>query len=175
MKARTTSDYKPPEFLVKLIPFLIVAYLATVIALFSYQPRIPSWTAPVHVVKALPSDPRIAQLDAFFAKHNCPKPYYSNEYIKAADGNHIPFALLPSISVVESSCGRHYRYSNFWGWNSAKTGFASVTEGIDYVSAQLGSGHYYAGKSIEAKLRTYNSVNPLYAGKVESLMNSIIK
>ncbi len=116
------------------------------------------------------------ELGLFFRKFNCPDFNYGliDTYIHAADQNGIDYRILPAISVQESSCGRHYplRTNNLWGWDSARTGFASIPEGIGFVSAQLAGGRYYAGKTIDQKLRAYNP-NPVYAGKVERLMKEI--
>lgn len=119
-------------------------------------------------------DPRPAQLAAFFKRHKCPAQNYGliTEYISSADRNHIPFTLLPSISVQESSCLQHYRLNNPFGWNSANSGFGSVAEGIEFVSRQLAYGKYYAGKSIQQKLRAYNPAAD-YTPKIINLMKEI--
>jgi hypothetical protein len=118
-------------------------------------------------------DPRIANLERFFNKHNCPKPTYADDYISSADKYNLPYALLPAISIAESQCGRRQRLSNWWGWNSAKTGFTSVGEGIAFVSSKLANGRYYAGKTLEQKILTYNSANPNHLKIIKSLMAQI--
>lgn len=127
-------------------------------------------------VTVIPPDPRISKLTQFFTHYNCSKVSFDeiSDYLHAADQNNLDYRILPAISVIESSCGRHYPpdTNNLWGWNSARTGFASIPEGIGFVSEQLAGGRHYAGKTIDQKLRAYNP-NPAYAGEVERLMKEI--
>ncbi len=149
-----------------LIKWIIYLELISSLLLFGYKPLSESYTP-------LPHDPRKNQLFQFMEKHKFAKPYYINDYINAADQNRIDFTVLPVINVLESSGCRHYLRNNCFGWNSAETGFASIQEGIHYVSAQLANGHYYKGKTLERKIKTYNSVNPAYYGNFIKLVNEI--
>lgn len=121
---------------------------------------------------AVPVDPRVEKLNRFFDHYKCKEPRYVNEYLASADKYKIPYTLLPAISVLESTCGQHQLYSNWWGFWSDRQGFPSVSFGIDFVSSQLNSGRYYAGKTINGKLHAYNP-NPSYALKVQLLINQI--
>jgi hypothetical protein len=120
------------------------------------------------------ADHRWSNLGLFFAKYNCPDINQTliDNYISSADKYNIPYTLLPAISVLESSCGRHQRFNNWWGWNSARSGFPSLVDGIDFVTSQLASGRYYNDKTITQKLRAYNP-NPEYAPKIMGLMGEI--
>lgn len=139
----------------------LIYLLAVLIAL-----AIPSHAkeAGLPEVKQPSLDIRALKLEAFFIKHKCPQPYYTNDYLSSADKYNIPFILLPAISVAESSCGRHQRYNNWWGYWSDSKGFSSVSEGVDYVSSQLANGRYYKGKTLDQILRAYNP-NPSYTPK----------
>jgi hypothetical protein len=121
-------------------------------------------------------DERALRLGRFFEKHKCPTFNYEliDDYINAADKYQIPYPLLPDISLQESTCGKHYPVStrNIFGWNSAKSGFASLSESIDFVSDKLANGRYYANKSITKKLNAYNP-NPEYAPKILRFMAEI--
>lgn len=128
---------------------------------------------PVPQISSIRLDTRAVKLGKFFEQHNCPKPYYIDDYLSSSDKYNISYTLLPSIAIIESQCGRHFRYNNFWGWNSAKTGFKSVAEGIDFVLSQLANGRYYKNKTLEQKLKSYNSVNPTYGKTIKSLMVQI--
>lgn len=119
-----------------------------------------------------PHDARPAKLLAFFEAYGCRGPLHIGEYVRAADTYGIDYRLLPALSVRESTCGRYARRNNRWGWDSARTGFASVAAGIEYVARQLAWGRYYRGKTLEQKLRTYNP-NPKYAAEVKRLMREI--
>ena len=118
------------------------------------------------------ADHRAANLHQFFSKYKCPEPHNEDAYVQAANTYNLDYRLLPSISLQESTCGKHYRLSNYWGWNSARTGFESVPSGIDYVSRQLAEGKYYKDKSIKDKLRSYNP-EPSYTVKIMRLMGEI--
>jgi len=121
-----------------------------------------------------PADHRWSNLGLVFAKYKCPKKTYQliDDYITSADKYSVSYTLLPAISLLESSCGRHQRFNNWWGWNSANSGFPSLADGIDFVQSQLANGRYYKDKPIAQKLRAYNP-NPEYAPKIMGLMKEI--
>lgn len=118
-------------------------------------------------------DPRLEKLENFFNKFKCTQPNYAKNYISAADKFGNDYRLLPAISIIESECGKHQRLNNWWGWNSARTGFGSVAEGIEFVSYQLADGRYYKGLATDKKLGRYNSENPNYVKTVLNLMGQI--
>lgn len=121
-------------------------------------------------------DVRAVKLGLFFDKYKCPTLNYQliDDYINAADRYQIPYNLLPAISIQESTCGKHFpvHTANLWGWNSAKSGFADLPQGVDFVSERLANGRYYANKSITKKLNAYNP-NPEYAPKILRFMAEI--
>jgi len=129
---------------------------------------------PVIVAKPPMTDNRATALGKFFEKHNCPLLPYVDEFIKAADKYQIDFRLLPSISLIESQCGKIYprKTNNPFGWNSAKTGFESIPAAIDFITERLANGKYYAGKSITKKLEAY-CPNPTYPGRVKKIIDEI--
>jgi hypothetical protein len=81
-----------------------------------------------------PPDERRLKLQAFFQTYKCPAPYHVDDYLREADKNAIDYRLLPAISVRESTCGRHSRLNNHWGWDSTHSGFTSVRAGIRYLA-----------------------------------------
>jgi len=117
-------------------------------------------------------DIRTEKLETFFRAYNCPAPHHIDEYLSAADAKSIDYRLLPAISVVESTCGSYERMNNRWGWNNAQSGFPSVREGIEFISAQLAENPSYKDKPIEEKLVTYNP-DWLYVRQVQRLMRQI--
>ena len=118
------------------------------------------------------TDPRTVRLEAFFKAYDCPAPLHVEEYLKAADSHALDYRLLPAISLVESTCGAFQRMNNRWGWDSVQSGFASVPEGIDYITEQLADNPSYRGKTVEEKLFTYNPVQG-YVRQVKRLMRQI--
>jgi len=119
-----------------------------------------------------PRDSRTVKLETFFKSYNCPEPFYTHEYIRAADTHGVDYRLLPALSVRESTCGRHDRKNNRWGWDSARRGFASVPRGIEYVARKLSQGRYYKDKTLDEKLYAYNPF-PRYVREVKELMREI--
>src|SRR5579872_5500933 len=117
-------------------------------------------------------DSRAFKLTSFFKAHQCPQPYHAEDYVHAADMYSVDYRLLPAVSVRESTCGVYQRGNNFWGWDSARTGFESVTRGIHFILRQLAWGRYYRGKSLDEKIHVYNP-NPQYVREVRELMRQI--
>lgn len=121
---------------------------------------------------AQPPDDRGLKLLAFFKSYHCPAPYHVEDYLREADRNAIDYRLLPAISVRESTCGRHSRLNNHWGWDSARSGFSSVRAGIRYLARMLALGERYKDQTIAGKLKTYNP-ELRYAAEVARLMDEI--
>ena len=90
-------------------------------------------------------------------KHHFAKPYYVQDYIESADRSHIDYRLLAVIALAESSGCKHYLFNNCWGYGSSRRlmHFASIPEGIRFVSQQLGEASYYAGKPVLVKAQNY--------------------
>jgi hypothetical protein len=118
------------------------------------------------------SDPRSERLEAFFKAYDCPAPLHVDEYLRAADSHALDYRLLPAISLVESTCGAFEKMNNRWGWASAQSGFPSVPDGIEYITAQLAENPRYKGKTVPEKLFTYNPY-PQYVRQVQRLMQQI--
>jgi len=114
------------------------------------------------------------RLEAFFDRYQCPQPHYTSDYLIAADTYALDYRLLPAISVRESTCGQYTRGNNHWGWNSARSVFRSVPDGIDYISRQLTQRPIYKRQTLMGKLWVYNPI-PTYPGEVRKLMKEIDK
>lgn len=129
--------------------------------------QIPKPILPKH-------DPRIAELTRFESKHHFAANYVK-DFIRCADQSGLDWRLLPAITLIESSGFKHYvrATNNALGWHSDASGFGSIPEGICFVSQQLANGAYYRGKSLEAKVKTYNSINSSYWPTVQRLMKEI--
>src|SRR5438270_7283414 len=76
------------------------------------------------------ADPRIERLKAFFSRLHCPVSNLADEFVQAADENHLDWRLLPSISVIESGGGKAYKNNNIFGWGNGTKGFESIRLGI---------------------------------------------
>jgi hypothetical protein len=141
---------------------LIISIIAVELARAAHAPPVPPQSP----------DERGLKLQAFFESYGCPAPYHVEDYLREADKNAIDYRLLPAISVRESTCGRHARLNNHWGWDSARSGFSSVKAGIHYLARTLALGPRYKDKTVDAKLKTYNPLVQ-YVAEVKHLMEEI--
>ncbi|HEY8191647.1 MAG TPA: hypothetical protein VIG74_04420 [Alphaproteobacteria bacterium] len=92
--------------------------------------------------------------------------------------NGLDWRLLPAIAIRESTGGKQACGYNPFGWNSCRGEagqFDSWEDAIRTVGKALGSGRYYAGKTVTQKLQTYNppSIVPDYAMEVIRIMEDI--
>lgn len=117
-------------------------------------------------------DPRVKKVALFFKRHKSPVARLAPYFVKIADANHIDWRLLPVIAFLESGGGRKYRHNNIFGWNSGKTKFSSIEEGINSVGVALGTHKHYVNKSSYDKLRTYN-VHRSYVRRATLLMRQL--
>lgn len=119
------------------------------------------------------SDTRRLALLQYFQACACPAAHWVHTFVQEADRQGIDWRLVASISMIESTGGKHYRNRNILGWKSARARFRSEQVGIQYVSARLGHSPLYHGKSLIQILRTYNSERRNYAGLVTGVMQQL--
>jgi hypothetical protein len=120
-------------------------------------------------------------IDSFFKEHNMPLEGTGLKMVQEAEVNDIDWRLLPAISVIESTGGRHAckRVTHrFMGWGSCKINFKSDEQAIEVVAKNLGGNNpntdqHYADKTTEQILKKYNSVIPTYFQKVTKVMDEI--
>ncbi len=117
-------------------------------------------------------DPRTMRLVKFFSRLQCPVLSFADEFIHAADENHLDWRLLPSISVIESGGGKAYKNNNIFGWDNGDWFFPSITSGIKEVAFRLAHSPLYRDRDIESKLRLYNP-DEHYGPNVMAVMRSI--
>jgi len=123
-------------------------------------------------VPTVPRDPRVTRLHRFLTKLNCPVANMSEDFVRAADDNHLDWRLLPSIAVIESGGGKAYKNNNIFGWNRGEQSFATIRSGLELVAYQLGRGPLYRRHNSLGKLRIYNEHDE-YPDMVMSVMNRI--
>ncbi len=104
---------------------------------------------PIPVKPAAPAnpDPRTVRLKRFFTRLHCPVIYLADDFVHAADDNHLDWRLLPSISVVESGGGKAYRNNNIFGWNNGQQAFPTLRAGLNQVAFKLGRSPLYQDKT----------------------------
>ena len=131
-------------------------------------PKRAAKPAPKFIAKTVAA----ADLAAFMRRKGFVEPDNLEEILAAASDASIPASMIVCIEFVESSGGKHFDFetNNPLGWKNGKAAFPSVRAAIRHVSQELGSGEWYAGKTIEEKLRVYNP-RPAYLEKVMGCMN----
>lgn len=133
---------------------------------------VPPTPAIVTIAAVSRPDPRAIRLKKFLNTLHCPVSSMADDFIHAADDNHIDWRLLPSISVIESSGGKAYRNNNIFGWANGDYLFPTVRSGIHQVAFKLGKSTLYRNLDTARKLHYYNP-NPEYPGNVIAVMNRI--
>jgi len=115
------------------------------------------------------TDPRTIRLKKFLTKLHCPVAYLSEEFVRAADDNHLDWRLLPSIAIIESGGGKAYirEKNNIFGWGGGEIYFNSVRSGLQTVAHELGRGPLYRRHNSLGKLHLY------YAQQVMAVMRRI--
>jgi hypothetical protein len=117
-------------------------------------------------------DPRLETLRTFFHKGDCPAEHYAEAFLEAADNNELDWRLLPSLSFVESTGGKHAPNNNIFGWDSGRAHFPTPVAGIHAVGYHLAHSDKYRFKGLDKLLATYNP-NQEYVRKVKSVMRQI--
>jgi hypothetical protein len=120
------------------------------------------------------TDPRTIRLKKFLIKLHCPVAYLAEDFIHAADDNHLDWRLLPSIAIIESGGGKAYirEKNNVFGWGGGELAFPSVRAGLNQVAYELGRGPLYRRHNSLGKLHLYNP-DENYAQQVLAVMRRI--
>ena len=128
-------------------------------------------------------DAKAQKIDAFFAQRKLPMAGQGKKLAAAAEKNDLPWPLIASMAVIESTAGVHAcpdnKY-NVFGWGSCHgEKFDSYDDAIDTVAAAVAgksstTKRYYEGKTLPDILETYNgSANPDYVENTMWVMNQI--
>jgi hypothetical protein len=164
--------WTPPKRSLKLRPGSHV-----ILGVLLLAPAVPVSTIadvlPKPIVRRIqPPKPAAETLSAFMRRKGFVEPNNLSEILQSASRASIPPSLIVCIEFVESSGGKHYdaETNNPLGWKNGKASFPSVPAAIRHVSEELGSGRWYAGKTLEEKLRVYNP-RPYYSVKVLGCMS----
>lgn len=128
--------------------------------------------SPIKPPPPSPSDSRTVRLQKFLSRLHCPVTYLADDFVHAADDNHLDWRLLPSISVIESGGGKAYRNNNIFGWKNGDQAFPTLRASIHEVAFKLGKSPLYRNRDVPEKLRLYNP-DPDYVGAVMNVMRRI--
>jgi hypothetical protein len=118
-------------------------------------------------------DPRRIRLVEFFQAARSPVAVLAEDFLVAADRNHLDWRLLPGICMIETSGGKNLSGNNLFGWGSGRYRFPSARAGIHSVASRLSSSKLYKNKGVVEILRTYNN-QPRYPARVQAVMRRIV-
>ena len=146
--------------------------LSSGLAVFAGMVSMPAPGSMHSEQKAPVADGRLARLQAFFGKSDCPAKAYSDDFLSAADRYKLDWRLLPSLSFVESTGGKWARNNNLFGWGSGRATFQTARASIHEVAYRLTHSDLYRSKTLDQLLAIYNPTGE-YAQKVKSVMAQI--
>jgi hypothetical protein len=132
---------------------------------------LPKRTAVLTAQPGAP-DSRPIRLRQFFGKLHCPIVDMAEDFVHAADDNHLDWRLLPSIAIIESSGGKAYRQNNIFGWDEGLASFPTIRAGLNQVAYKLGRAPLYRPLDSLGKLLMYNPEED-YADRVLAVMKQI--
>ncbi len=117
---------------------------------------------------------KLQVLEAFFDKYNSPLKPYAKDFINVADKYNLDYKLLPSISCIESSCGKHLipgSYNPFgWGIYGTKvTTFDSYSEAIEVVGKGINENYIKKGYD------TVDKIAPIYTPPAHGHWSASVK
>lgn len=121
-------------------------------------------------------DERVRKLEAYFAKHNSPLKPYAYEFVYYADVYQLDWKLVPAISGVESTFGKHIPFNSYnaYGWANGAYKFTSWENSIEHVTKTLREKYYDRGLTTVPKMsRVYCPPNPAWGLKVQYFMTQI--
>lgn len=146
------------------------------------QALIPGEIAPenrsIPEVESKSLDPRAEILSDYFASYNSPLEYHAQDFVDAADEYSVDWKLVPAISGVESTFGKHSYGFNAWGWGiygDNRLGFTSWREGIFTVTAGLKTGYIDKGLTSPYTMNRVYAASPSWGWKVDYFMKDLEK
>lgn len=119
------------------------------------------------------ADSRCQAVRSFFSRYKSPLENLAIVFVRTADEHRLDWRLLPAISMVETSGGKHATLNNVFGWNSGRTRFASAEAGILFVASRFAHSSIYAGRTALGILDRYNPARQAYPPKVTRFMKEL--
>jgi len=155
-----------------------------------YHVTMPPWTnkvsrvvlgavltaCTVGIVQADPAathcdeDTRCQALRNFFLRYQSPLEKFALVFVQTAGKHRLDWRLMPAISMVETSGGKHGTPGNIFGWNSGRTRFQTIEAGILFVAGRFAGSPIYAGRTAMGILEKYNPAKKAYPPKVTKFM-----
>lgn len=125
----------------------------------------------------LEKDVRSLKLSRFLKSHNSPLVPYANLFIEKAELYDLSdWKLIPAISGVESTFGKHIPKDSFnaWGWANGAYSFTSWENAIDEVTKTISQKYIARGLDTPEKMSpVYAPPSTTWAGKVRFFMKKM--
>jgi hypothetical protein len=121
-------------------------------------------------------DYRVYTLRKFLSKYNSPLTPYSSEFIAQADFYGIDYRIVPAITGVESTFGKHIPTNSYnaYGWANGNYSFTSWTDSIKVVSQTLKYKYIDKGATSIAKIsKIYAPPSTTWGIKVQHFVSKI--
>lgn len=123
-----------------------------------------------------PYDYRVENLRDFFEKYNSPLVDYAENFVACADQNNIDYRLVPAITGVESTFGKHIPEGSYnaYGWANGEYTFESWEDSIAHVSEILKTKYIDKGaESVYEIARIYAPPSTTWGKNVAYFMTKI--
>jgi hypothetical protein len=121
-------------------------------------------------------DYRVYTLRKFLSKYDSPLTPYSADFIAQADFYGIDYRMVPAITGVESTFGKHIpgKSYNAYGWANGKYSFTSWPNSIQVVSQTLKAKYIDKGAvSISKIAKIYAPPSTTWGTKVQHFVSKI--
>lgn len=121
-------------------------------------------------------DMRVTELREYLESHNSPLAEYAEDFIKYSDQYDLDWRLVPAITGVESTFGKHIPYNSYnaYGWANGNYSFSSWEESIGHVSKTLAEKYIAKGANTSSEIgRIYAPPSSTWSSKVEYFKNKI--
>lgn len=121
-------------------------------------------------------DSRVEALQNVLNKYNSPLAPYARDYVTMADKHGVDWKLLPAISGLESSFGKHFMPNsyNVYGWGGGHIYFDSWEDGIDTINKTLRANYMDKWGATDVwSIGPIYAESPTWAVRVNSFMEKI--
>ncbi len=179
------TERYPPSFFKKVMKKLFIYILITT-TLFLLNvvtcraENISGESASINkVVDSVSYDYRVENLRKYLDKYNSPLSLYAEEFVTYADANGLDYRLVPAITGVESTFGKHIPTDSYnaYGWANGEYSFTSWQDSIAHVSEVLKISYIDKGAPTIAKIAkryappstTWGHNVSYFVGKIDTL------
>lgn len=124
-------------------------------------------------------DYRVQNLKNYLLKHDSPLSSYAADFVAYADTNGLDYRLVPAITGVESTFGKHIPSNSYnaYGWANGEYSFTSWEDSIAHVSQTLKTSYIDKGAPTISKIAkryappstTWGSKVTYFIGKIDTL------